>query len=157
MLDDDDRKQNNELRDYFMTDDIDDLFGTPEDQEIAEKDIPERLQIRLKNRMNTSDEVLKREAEWIYSIIWEQNDQRDNGGIQKTQDNYDKIIKVLKMIRNDQFDVPFITKYKLADLLPELGPDHIWKIFNLDIEYGKFEIQKKQIEDFFNQIKNFSD
>lgn len=107
--------------------------------------------------MNASDEVLKREAEWIYSIIWEQNDQRDNGGIQKTQDNYDKIIKVLKMIRNDQFDVPFITKYKLADLLPELGPDHIWKIFNLDIEYGKFEIQKKQIEDFFNQIKNFSD
>ena len=31
MLDDDERKQNNELRDYFMTDDIDDLFGTPED------------------------------------------------------------------------------------------------------------------------------
>lgn len=60
------------------------------------------------------------------------------------------------MIRIDQFDVPFITKYKVADF-PEFSPEHIWKIFNLDIEYGKFEVQKKQIEDFFNQIKNFSD
>lgn len=68
---DDDRRQSHALADNFMTDDIDDLFGTPQDQEIADKDIPERLQIRLKNRLNPPEDVLRREAEWIYSIIWE--------------------------------------------------------------------------------------
>lgn len=31
------------LKDKFVTEDIDDLFGTPQDLEIVEKDIPERL------------------------------------------------------------------------------------------------------------------
>lgn len=61
----------NGLRDNFMTDDIDDLFGTPLDQEIADNDIPERLQIRHKNRLNPSEESLRQEAQWIYNIIWE--------------------------------------------------------------------------------------
>ena len=48
------------------------------------------------------------------------------------------------MFRNDQMDIPFITKYNIKDLIPELNTDdYIWRIFNLDIEYGKFEVQKK--------------
>lgn len=44
------------------------------------------------------------------------------------------------MFRNDQFDVPFITKYKEKDLIPELNNEYIWRIFNLDLEFGKFEV-----------------
>lgn len=54
-------------------------------------------------------------------------------------------------------DIPFITKYNDKDLIPELNTEYIWRIFNLDIEYGKFEVQKKQIEDFFTQINSLSD
>ena len=43
------------MKDKFVTEDIDDLFGTPNDIDIAEKDIPERLQIRLVGRLNPSD------------------------------------------------------------------------------------------------------
>jgi len=35
------------LKDKFVCEDIDDLFGTKQDTEIAERDIPERLQIKL--------------------------------------------------------------------------------------------------------------
>jgi hypothetical protein len=40
-------------------------------------------------------------------------------------------------------------------LLPEFNEEKIWKIFNLDIEYGKFMKQKKLVKDFFESIKEF--
>jgi hypothetical protein len=43
------------LKDKFITEDIDDLFGTPQDLDITEKDVPERLQIKLQNRLNPTD------------------------------------------------------------------------------------------------------
>lgn len=49
----------------------DDVFTTPEDTEILERDIPERLQIKLKNRLNPLDEEIVEESEWIFHIIIE--------------------------------------------------------------------------------------
>jgi len=43
------------LKDKFVCEDIDDLFGTKNDTEIAEKDCPERLQIKLSNRLNPTE------------------------------------------------------------------------------------------------------
>lgn len=57
------------LKDKFVTEDIDDLFGTPQDLEIAEKDIPERLQIKLQNRLNPSESEIEKESEWIFNIM----------------------------------------------------------------------------------------
>jgi hypothetical protein len=31
----------------------------------------------------------------------------------------------------------------MNELIPELEPKDVWRIFNLDVEYGKFQIQKK--------------
>lgn len=36
-----------QLKDKFITEEIDEIFGTIQDQKIVEEDIPERLQIRL--------------------------------------------------------------------------------------------------------------
>lgn len=44
-----------QLKDKFVTEDIDDLFGTPQDLEIVEKDIPERLQIKIGDRLSPMD------------------------------------------------------------------------------------------------------
>jgi hypothetical protein len=41
------------------------------------------------------------------------------------------------------FDIPYIIRYRLYELSPELESKDIWKIFNLDIEFGKFQILKK--------------
>jgi transcription elongation factor SPT6 len=49
-----------------------------------------------------------------------------------------KIGKVLKLFRCENCDVPYITRYRQNELIPELEPDDVWRIFNLDIEYGKF-------------------
>ena len=47
----------------------DDVFTSPEDTEILEKDVPERLQIKLRNRFNPSNEEIIEESEWIFNII----------------------------------------------------------------------------------------
>jgi transcriptional accessory protein Tex/SPT6 len=54
-----------------------------------------------------------------------------------------KIRKVLKFFRCQNFDVPYITKYKFNEIDPELTQADIWRVFNLDVEYGKFLVQKK--------------
>lgn len=42
-------------------------------------------------------------------------------------------------------------------MLPELSPQLTWRIFQLDIEYGKFMVQKKLCEDFFSRIQEVAD
>lgn len=61
------------------------------------------------------------------------------------------------MIRREKCDIPHITKVRQNELLPELKAEHTWLIFDLDIEYGKFQSQKKQCEDFFDRIKEIAD
>jgi transcriptional accessory protein Tex/SPT6 len=54
-----------------------------------------------------------------------------------------KIALVLKLFRVEKCDIPYITRYRQNELIPELEPHDVWTIFNLDIEYGKFQVQKK--------------
>lgn len=132
-------QQNQSLKDKFVTEDIDDLFGTPNDLDIAEKDIPERLQIKLSGRLNPSDAELEKETDWVFNNIIDTL--AASGGqmiYQKIQDIKAKILKTLKFFRCENLDIPFITKYKMNELIPELETTDIWRIFNLDIEYGKF-------------------
>ena len=41
------------LKELFGTDEIDDPFNTERDFKIAEEDLPERLQLKLENRLGT--------------------------------------------------------------------------------------------------------
>ena len=50
-------------------DEVDFLLSTAQDKEIEQKDIPERLQVRLAGRFDPSNEELKEEADWIYNNI----------------------------------------------------------------------------------------
>ena len=58
-----------QIKDMFMTEELDEIFGTAQDKQIIEEDIPERLQIKLGSRFNPSDAELEREAEWIFQHI----------------------------------------------------------------------------------------
>lgn len=53
------------IEDVFHGDEIDDPFSSAADQKILRTDIPERLQVKLENRLKASDEELTLEAEWV--------------------------------------------------------------------------------------------
>ena len=53
------------MEEAFNADEIDDPFTTAYDKEVAETDIPERLQIKLKDRLSPSNEELIVESDWI--------------------------------------------------------------------------------------------
>ena len=58
------------IEDERMTDELDeDVFISPEDTKILERDVPERLQIKLKNRFNPSQEEIVEESKWVFNII----------------------------------------------------------------------------------------
>lgn len=53
-------------------------------------------------------------------------------------------------------DIPYINRYCRANSTPELEQKDIWRIFNLDIEYGKLQEQKRKVLDFFQGLEEFS-
>lgn len=57
------------LETLFDADEIDDPFSTKFDKDIEKKDICERLQVRLKDRMKPSDDEIQTEAEWIFDRL----------------------------------------------------------------------------------------
>lgn len=54
------------LGEIFDGNEIDDQYATKADKVIADTDIPERLQLKLKDRLKPSNEELVKEAEWIF-------------------------------------------------------------------------------------------
>lgn len=45
---------------------------------------------------------------------------------------------MIKLIRDDNYDIPMITRYRKYTYATELTEKDVWSIFNLDIEFGKF-------------------
>lgn len=45
------------------------LLSTTQDKEIEQRDIPERLQVKLAGRFDPTNEELKEEADWIFNNI----------------------------------------------------------------------------------------
>lgn len=73
----------------------------------------------------------------------------------QAKDTREKVLKVLKMIYIELFDIPMICKYRKYEFAPELDEDAVWHIFNLDIEYGKFQRNKIQVNDFLQKVQKF--
>ena len=94
--------------------------------------------------------------EWVFDIMMDSLIQNNHQSFSsKIQEKKKKICKVLKFFRCESHDIPYITKYRFNEVDPDLTEADIWRIFNLDIEYGKFLVQKKQCEDFFTKLAEF--
>lgn len=112
------------------------VFGHPNDIKIAERDVPERLQTKLGvDRLAPTDEQLVEEAAWIFGNIVEELSYNRNQD--RFQDIKTRIFKVLRLFRHAKGDIPWICRYARADYAPELETKDVWRIFNLDVEYGK--------------------
>lgn len=62
----------------------------------------------------------------------------------------------MRLIRIIKGDIPWICRYARADFAPELETKDVWKIFNLDLEYGKIQNQKQKIHEFLVGLDDFA-
>lgn len=69
-----------------------------------------------------------------------------------------RIHQILLFIRSQKYyyDVPMIAKYRKHDYQGTqqhlLNQEHVWKVYNLDQEYGKFKVQFTQTRDFLANL-----
>lgn len=133
------------LEEVFNADEIDDPFSSAADKEIAEKDIPERLQVKLAGRLTLTPEELAAETDWVLDTLIDPEGpygQEYNSRFQTRQEVRVKIQKVLQLIHDQKLDVPMIVKYRKFEYASELDEKAVWAIFNLDQEFGKFQKHK---------------
>lgn len=94
------------------------------------------------------------EAKWICKRFMQENSSRyfshNEEQIKK------KVYSVLQMIRAEHLDIPMVTMYRKYEFQKELDESDVWTIFNMDIEYGKYMTEKKQIKSFLHQITQFT-
>ncbi|XP_044574909.1 transcription elongation factor SPT6 isoform X1 [Cotesia glomerata] len=136
------------------------------DNEIRNTDIPERMQLRsmpITPVPEGSDE-LDHEAEWIYQqafcrpTISNQdtnlnNDMNDGGG--KGPQTVGKIKKALDFMRNQYFEVPFISFYRKEYVLPELNINDLWKVYKYDAKWCQLRQRKENLLRLFEKMRDF--
>lgn len=145
MQDDDDvndinRENTVRLKDVYEPDEIAERLLTEEDDAIRIKDIPERLQLRYINNLPEGDE-LNREAAYIEEKILieraKYNNNRPDTSLQTP------IKDVLRFIREDNYEVPFIFSHRKDFWRDKLVDNELWLIYDFDEEFQAIESKKK--------------
>ena len=150
-------KTQSHLQEMFNADDINDPFSTELDNRIAENDIPERLQVRLQDRIKPTEEELRKESEWVLDRLtcMTGDTGKRYGKLLNLKDIREKIFRVLKMFRIDLLDIPMIVKYRRYEYAEDIDEEAVWLIYNFDQEYGKFQRHKAQIKEFLARVIKF--
>jgi hypothetical protein len=163
----DEQKQRTDisLGELFDGNEIDDQYATKPDKLIAETDIPERLQLKLKEyllhfndnynrRLTASPDELAEEARWIFDRF---TNERGRTDFHQNRDVITKkIMKLLSLFRHEHLDIPMITMYRKYEFTKDLTEEDVWVVFTLDQEYGKFTYEKNQILNFLNMMRSYN-
>jgi len=156
MQDDDDvndinRENPVRLKDVYEPDEIAERLLTEEDDAIRIKDIPERLQLRYINNPPEGDE-LNREAAYIEEKILiervKYNNNRPDTSLQTP------IKDVLRFIREDNYEVPFIFSHRKDFWRDKLIDSELWLIYDFDEEFQAIESKKKLINSIYENLCN---
>ncbi|XP_033218943.1 transcription elongation factor SPT6 isoform X2 [Belonocnema kinseyi] len=136
------------------------------DNEIRTTDIPERMQLRtvpVTPVAEGSDE-LDLEAKWIYEQAFHRptisvQDSHLNAEAKeranKPPQTIEKIKKALDFIRNQHFEVPFISFYRKEYVLPELNINDLWKVYKFDAKWCQLCQRKENLLKLFEKMKNY--
>ncbi|XP_076244162.1 transcription elongation factor SPT6 isoform X2 [Calliopsis andreniformis] len=139
---------------------------TDVDNEIRTTDIPERMQLRsvpITPTAEGSDE-LDLEAEWIYkqafcqptiSIQDAHLNEEAKERAKKGPQTVGKIKKALDFMRNQNFEVPFISFYRKEYVLPELNINDLWKIYKFDAKWCQLQQRRENLLKLFEKMRNF--
>lgn len=136
------------------------------DNEVRTTDIPERIQLRsvpMTPVPEGSDE-LDLEAKWIYEQAFHRptisvQDSHLNAEAKeranKPPHTIEKIKKALDFMRNQYFEVPFISFYRKEYVLPELNINDLWKVYKFDAKWCQLRQRKENLLKLFEKMKNF--
>ncbi|XP_012145851.2 transcription elongation factor SPT6 isoform X1 [Megachile rotundata] len=139
---------------------------TDMDNEIRNTDIPERMQLRsvpVTPVAEGSDE-LDLEAEWIYkqafcrptvSIQDAHLNAEAKERARKGPQTIGKIKKALDFMRNQHFEVPFISFYRKEYVLPELNINDLWKVYKFDAKWCQLRQRKENLLKLFEKMRNY--
>ncbi|XP_012270306.1 transcription elongation factor SPT6 [Orussus abietinus] len=135
------------------------------DNEIRNTDIPERMQLRSVpvTAVPEGSDELDLEAEWIYNQAFcrpsvsvqdahlnEEAKERARKGPQTVG----KIKKALDFMRNQHFEVPFISFYRKEYVLPELNINDLWKVYKYDAKWCQLRQRKENLLRLFEKMRN---
>lgn len=146
-------------------------YMTKQDEEIREKDEPERLYIRYKNRPRHTDQTeIDHEAKWITRRLLAEFP--DDLNVQHIRDRYDLTFRgtfhmpnvtpeqdvsekcgmVLSWLLNERWEVPFMLHHKKHLICPPLTDDMVWAIYHLDAEWVKLKYMADRIKETIEVI-----
>ena len=136
------------------------------DNEIRTTDIPERMQLRSVPVSAASEEELTAEAQWIYNQAFERKtvsvqDAHLNAEAKerakKGPQTVTKIKKALDFMRNQHFEVPFISFYRKEYVLPELNINDLWKVYKYDAKWCQLRQRKEALLVLFRKMKRYQE
>lgn len=119
-------------------------------KKVMEINIPERIYIRLKDRLNPTEAELEAEAKWIYKYkkYWK-------GGNVGEERMVKSILNVLTHFRKNHFDIPFIATYRYYLFQHELQRSDFYDIYELDLEWDNFIKTKQSLEKKVKEVVEF--
>lgn len=128
---------------------VDPLTNEEWRNEISRVDIPERLYIRLKDRLNPKESELEMEARWIYNAKkhWKKNQVGEDRMIES-------ITNVLTHFRKNYFDIPFISTYRCYLFQQELEPSDFYEIYEMDLEWDNFLKTQRAVYEKISEVKD---
>ncbi|KOC62723.1 Transcription elongation factor SPT6 [Habropoda laboriosa] len=136
------------------------------DNEIRTTDIPERMQLRTVPITPTAEgsDELDFEAEWIYKQAFCQPtisvqdahlNEEAKERAKKGPQTVGKIKKALDFMRNQNFEVPFISFYRKEYVLPELNINDLWKIYKFDAKWCQLKQRKENLMKLFVRMRDY--
>lgn len=80
-------------------------------------------------------------------------DARDK--VMKGPQTVEKIRKALEFMRNQHFEVPFITFYRKEYVSPELSINDLWRVYKFDEKWTQLQTRKKNMMRLFKNMQRF--
>ena len=104
------------------------------------------------------------EAKWIYEQAFQRptisvQDAHLNAEAKERADKpphtVEKIKKALDFMRNQHFEVPFISFYRKEYVMPELNINDLWKVYKFDAKWCQLRQRKENLVNLFEKMKNY--
>ena len=123
---------------------------TEDDEIIRSTDTPERYQIDRKNFPLPDEGQLTRESLFIARHL-----KRDESLQSSTSNNplVKVILDILKFIRIDQLEIPFIATHRKDYFMPLLDQADLWTVYDLDETFLAIEMKRKTLKTSFEDIQ----
>ena len=125
---------------FFEPSELKAQFVTNEDDVIRETDIAERLQHRLRHREFPTENEITYETDWLSRRM----------ALLKPSLNVEtlkeKITYFLALHRVEKYEIPFIARYKIHLLSPEIeNESDLWLLYRWEGEWGSFYAKKEKL------------